>query len=179
MEELSARSFLPIYFNPELIPTSSHSWFLICFWLCNHHHHASLEFFSSCRTEILYPLNNNSSFSIFHGPWKGTILLSVSMHLTTLGTSHKWIHTVYVLLCLTFSLQFSSVQSLSCVRLSATPWITACQASLSITNSRSSLRPTSIESVVYWPFFYFFAFSCNLTFTWYLLAFFQFRSAKL
>ena len=30
----------------------------------------------------------------------------------------------------------SSVQSLSCVRLFATPWIAACQASLSITNSR-------------------------------------------
>ena len=34
--------------------------------------------------------------------------------------------------------QFSSVQSLSPVWLFATPWITACQASLSITNSRSS-----------------------------------------
>ena len=43
---------------------------------------------------------------------------------------------------------FSSVQSLSCVRLFATPWITAHQASLSITNSRSSLRLTSIESVM-------------------------------
>ena len=43
---------------------------------------------------------------------------------------------------------FSSVQSLSCVRLFATPWIAACQASLSITNSRSSLRLTSIESVM-------------------------------
>ena len=42
--------------------------------------------------------------------------------------------------------QFSSVQSLSRVRLFATPWITARQASLSITNSRSSLRLTSIES---------------------------------
>ena len=42
----------------------------------------------------------------------------------------------------------SSVQSLSHVRLSATPWITAHQASLSITNSRSSLRLTSIESVM-------------------------------
>ena len=41
-----------------------------------------------------------------------------------------------------------SVQSLSRVRLFATPWITACQASLSITNSRSSLRLTSIESVM-------------------------------
>ena len=45
-------------------------------------------------------------------------------------------------------LQFSSVQSLSRVRLFATPWIAACQASLSITNSRSSLRLTSVESVM-------------------------------
>ena len=43
---------------------------------------------------------------------------------------------------------FSSVQSLSRVRLFATPWIAACQASLSITNSRTSLRLTSIESVM-------------------------------
>ena len=45
-------------------------------------------------------------------------------------------------------LQFSSVQSLSCVWLFVTPWTTALQASLSITNSRSSLRLTSIESVM-------------------------------
>ena len=44
--------------------------------------------------------------------------------------------------------QFSSVQSLSCVRLFATPWITAHQASLSITNFWSSLRLTSIKSVM-------------------------------
>ena len=44
--------------------------------------------------------------------------------------------------------QFSSVQSLSRVRLSATPWIAARQASLSITNSQSSLKLTSIESVM-------------------------------
>ena len=41
-----------------------------------------------------------------------------------------------------------SVQSLSRVRLFATPWIPARQASLSITNSRSSPRLTSIESVM-------------------------------
>ena len=45
-------------------------------------------------------------------------------------------------------LQFSSVQSLSRIWLFATPWIAACQASLSITNSWSSLRFTSIESVM-------------------------------
>ena len=43
---------------------------------------------------------------------------------------------------------FSSVQSLSRVRLFATPGIAARQASLSITNSRSSLRLTCIESVM-------------------------------
>ena len=43
---------------------------------------------------------------------------------------------------------FSSVQLLSRVRLFATPWITANQASLSITNSQSSLRLKSIESVM-------------------------------
>ena len=42
----------------------------------------------------------------------------------------------------------SSVQSLSCVRLFATPWIAARQASLSINNSQSSLRLTSIKSVM-------------------------------
>ena len=46
------------------------------------------------------------------------------------------------------SVQFSSVQSLSRVRLFGTPWIIARQASLSITNSWSSLRLTSIESVM-------------------------------
>ena len=44
--------------------------------------------------------------------------------------------------------QFSSVQSLSRVWLFVTPWTTAGQAPLSITNSRSSLRLMSIESVM-------------------------------
>ena len=43
---------------------------------------------------------------------------------------------------------FSLVQSLSRVQLFATPWIAACQASLSITNSQSSLKLMSIESVM-------------------------------
>ena len=45
-------------------------------------------------------------------------------------------------------IQFSSVQLLSRVRLFVTPWIAARQASLSITISRSSLRLTSIKSVM-------------------------------
>ena len=46
------------------------------------------------------------------------------------------------------SVQFSSVQLLSRVRLFATPWIAAHQASLSITNSQSLLKLMSIESVM-------------------------------
>ena len=45
-------------------------------------------------------------------------------------------------------LLFSSVQSLSCLQIFATPWIATCQASPSITNSQSLLRLMSIESVM-------------------------------
>ena len=50
--------------------------------------------------------------------------------------------------CLCISVQFSSVQSLSRVRLFATPWTIACQASLSITNSWSLPKLMSIDSVM-------------------------------
>ena len=53
----------------------------------------------------------------------------------------SWLHGIV-------SYQFSSVQSFSRVWLFATPWIAAHQASLSITNSWSSLRLTSIKSVM-------------------------------
>ena len=44
--------------------------------------------------------------------------------------------------------QFTSFQSFSHVWLFATPWTAACQASLSITNSRSPPKPMSVESVM-------------------------------
>ena len=44
--------------------------------------------------------------------------------------------------------QFSSVHSLGRVRLFAIPWTATCQASLSITNSRSLLKLMSIESLM-------------------------------
>ena len=50
-----------------------------------------------------------------------------------------WVKLIYL---------FSSVQSLTCVRLFVTPWTAACQASLSITNSRSLLKLMSFESVM-------------------------------
>ena len=54
---------------------------------------------------------------------------------------------MHIYLC-SHILKFNSFQSLSHVRLFATPWIAACQASLSITNSLNSLRLTSIELVM-------------------------------
>jgi len=53
--------------------------------------------------------------------------------------NQKWNHKLF---------QFSSVQSLSHVQLFATPWIAARQASLSITNSQSSLKLMSIKLVM-------------------------------
>ena len=54
----------------------------------------------------------------------------------------------FLLLCRCFKGELGRVQSLSHVRLSATPWTAARQASLSITNSRSLLKLMSIESVM-------------------------------
>ena len=51
-------------------------------------------------------------------------------------------------LCISECFQFSSVQSLSRVWLFGTPWTAARQASLSITNSQSSLKLTRIELVM-------------------------------
>ena len=74
------------------------------------------------------------------------MLTEVSMVLV-LSWSHTWDTCVYLILGFAEDLimfcYFRSDQSLSRVRLFATPWITARQASLSITNSRSSPRFTS------------------------------------
>ena len=72
----------------------------------------------------------------------------------------KPVSLLFLLLVWHMNLHFSSVQSLSCVQLFATPWTAGCQASLSITNSQSLLKlmplcqwchPTISSSVV--PFF--------------------------
>ena len=61
-----------------------------------------------------------------------------------------WIQVIYQICVLPVFLPslFSSVQLLSRVRFFATPWITAHQASLSITNSQSPPKPMSIQSVM-------------------------------
>ena len=61
--------------------------------------------------------------------------------------SYKLFSAIY-LIWLIIVVQFSSVQSISHVQLFATPWTTAHQAFLSITNSRSLPKLISIESVM-------------------------------
>ena len=80
--------------------------------------------------------------------WKLVGLFLLYFHFDLL-----FLHSVFYpwhdsLLHIQYMYQSSSVQSLSRVQLFATPWITACQASLSITNSQSSLRLMSIKSVM-------------------------------
>ena len=70
---------------------------------------------------------------------KCTILLGEAMHVWGQRAQEKTLHLL---------LNIQSVQALSCVQLFATPWTAACQASLSITNSRSLLKLLSIELVM-------------------------------
>ena len=87
--------------------------------LCNQ----SPEVCSSCKTKILYLLNNNTSFPL-PSPF---YLLSL------------WIWLFFVVV----------VESLSCVWLFATPWIAARQAMPGhFTITRSLLKQVSIESVI-------------------------------
>ena len=76
-------------------------------------------------------------------PWDLPYSESKSMSLASPALADKFFITSGT--CEALYVSISSVQSLSCVWLFATPWMAACQASLSITNSRSSLKLTSIE----------------------------------
>ena len=95
------------------------------------------SFFSDFCFSKLSAQNNLYTSGIFWSPGEALLF------------PKKWIWGrmwfLRVILC---SVQFNSVPSRSCVRLFVTPWIAARQASLSITNSQSSLKLMSIESVM-------------------------------
>ena len=74
-------------------------------------------------------------------PKKKNLFFYVFMYLHFSSHTNSWI-------CHMICFKLSSVLSLSCVRLFATPWSAACQASLSITNSQSLLKLMSIELVM-------------------------------
>ena len=96
-----------------------------------------------------------SHVQLFATPWtaayKASLSINNSRSLLKLMSIESVMLSNHVILCPSLLLlknTFSSVQSLSHVRLFATPWIAARQASMSITNFQSSLRLTSIESVM-------------------------------
>ena len=74
-----------------------------------------------------------------------SLLGTTNNQLNLSNKQSKELHSRGFQLLAVLSVQFSSVQSLSRVRLCATPWIAARQASLSITISWSSFRLTFIE----------------------------------
>ena len=120
---------------------SSSFWWPWCPLACSHVNQFPCVFVSSYVSQISLCLSRLRTLSWDSGPtlnsgWSCLMIL----HLIT---SAKTLLPIK----LTFTV-FSSVQSLSRVRLFPTPWIAARQASLSITNSRSSLRLTFTESVM-------------------------------
>ena len=82
----------------------------------------------------------------FPTPLSVYLCLFSALKFSLLGPSPSCVLDYFFSYSKTF--QFSSVHSLNRVRLFGTPWIAAHQASLFITISRSSLRLTSIESVM-------------------------------
>ena len=96
---------------------------------------------------LLIPhLHNLSSYQLPHET--GLFLATDEPILTHYNHPKSIIYQDSLLVLYVLSVQFSSVQSLSRVRLFAAPSIAAHQASLSITNSQSSLKLTPIESVM-------------------------------
>ena len=67
--------------------------------------------------------------------------MCIHTHARARARAHTHTHTPFIY-------EFSSIQSLSCVELFATPWTAACQAFLSVTNSQSLLKLMSIQSVM-------------------------------
>ena len=117
----------------------SHSFLEVLYSLFAHIRNARATSFNSCLGKIPWWRARQPTPVFFPGESRGQrSLAGYSLW------SYKELDTTdtYILH------QIRSDQSLSRVRLFATPWITAHQASLSITNSPSSLRLTSIEAVM-------------------------------
>ena len=89
-----------------------------------------------------YSFNSSHPHLLPQSPKDWSIHLCLFCCLTYRVIVTIFLNSIYIYI------QFSSFQSLSCVRLFATPWIAAHQASLSIINSQSSLKLISIESVM-------------------------------
>ena len=105
-----------------------------------------------CSVQLL------SRVRLFATPWttacQASLSITSSQSLPKPMSSESVMPSNHLILCHPLLLlpsifpSISSVQTLSCVPLFATPWTTACQASLSITSSRNLPKPMSTESVM-------------------------------
>ena len=145
----------------HIVPTwCSSSWFIILFYLClpSFHYFARVTE-SSVISQPCILLTKMTLKPVIpprvrplHPDELGLLLLHINIWLIFhhLKKLTSWL--IYPFLVIAFHSVLISIirsdQSLSHVRLFETPWIAACQASLSITNSQSSLRLTSIKSVM-------------------------------
>lgn len=77
----------------------------------DHHHHSSLELFSSSLTETQCPLNTNSPYPPPQPPATPFYFLSLWIWLAILGTPYKWNHSVFVLLCLAYVTQHNVLKA--------------------------------------------------------------------
>ena len=112
---------------------------------------------SNSRSVVSHSSQPLELYSPWNSPGQNTGVSSLSLLqgiFPTQGSNPGLLHCRQVLYQLNYEgspirkYQFNSVQSLSRVLLFVTSWIAARQASLSITNSRSSLRLTPIESMM-------------------------------
>ena len=78
----------------------------------------------------------------------GSLSLLQENFLTRINPGSPTLQTASLPAELTGKQSLSSVHSVNCVQLFATPWTASCQASLSITSSQSLLKLMSIELVV-------------------------------
>ena len=92
-------------------------------------------------------MTNRSNQTSQNTIWEKCLWAKLS-HYHKLKLSEIWSIWSHFQIVLKTLWKFSSVQLLSCVRLFATPWTTAHQASLSISNSWSPPKLVSIESVM-------------------------------
>ena len=98
--------------------------------------------------------SRNSKSCLYHSNWHFYFQIMFTLTNLTLKKLQNWLlYICSAMPCIISSIRkfskcISSVQSLNCVQLFATPWITACQASLSITNSWSLPKLMSNESVM-------------------------------
>ena len=99
--------------------------------------------------EIMNNIPHEINMIAIKGAFHRVPLISGQLHIHSFIPQDIIYHTSNMLLQTQFIIvQFSSVQLLSWVRLFATTWTAARQASLSITNSRSLLKLKSIKLVM-------------------------------